>query len=388
MEQSPRPAGADLLALVDLLYAVCDDLGRWPVFLRRLTRATGAKMAVVHEIDLDSGCDLSLTAFPPDAATRDRYNRRFGRGPGNPWLTGRATAQLALGRVFAGRDGPRAASLQQTPFYEEFLEPLGVLDHLTVVFDVQASHTCALSLLVAEGAEPPGADARSLLAELVPHLRRALRLSGLLAGARRLQLALEDTVERVPIGMLLFDRDGRLVLANGRARRLLGDERGLLVDQDGRPSGESPEVTAALRGLLDGAATQVEGEPRPPARQLLLPRARGRRPLSALVAPVSAGPRADPAAFAALFLSDPEERLSPRAELLQQRCGLTPTEARVAAMMVQGNSVEEVAAALDSSLHTVRTHLKRIFNKTGTHRQASLVSLLVNAVGALDMEVN
>jgi DNA-binding CsgD family transcriptional regulator len=44
--------------------------------------------------------------------------------------------------------------------------------------------------------------------------------------------------------------------------------------------------------------------------------------------------------------------------------------------------------ALESSLHTVRTHLKRIYAKTGTHRQASLVALLVNVVGAMDTEVN
>ena len=37
---------------------------------------------------------------------------------------------------------------------------------------------------------------------------------------------------------------------------------------------------------------------------------------------------------------------------------------------------------MDVSFNTVRTHLRQIFDKTGTHRQAELVSLLLRSAAA------
>ncbi len=55
---------------------------------------------------------------------------------------------------------------------------------------------------------------------------------------------------------------------------------------------------------------------------------------------------------------------------------LTGAEARVAREIAGGATPEETAIRLGISIETVRTHLKRIFAKTGTHRQADLVRLL------------
>ncbi len=380
MDRTQQPAAVTLLGMLDLLYAVCDDLTRWPVFLRQLARDTGSRLAFVHEIDPEAGTDGALAAYPPDEDLLLGYQRACEQ-TGSPFLAPPLAACLRAGRVFSDRELDPGRGIEQTDLYERVLRPAGLTECLTVVFDEDAGRQRALSLLGPDPFAPPVAK---LLASLTPHLRRCLRLSGLLDGAMRLHLALQDTVERVPIGLLLFDPDGRLVLANGRARRLLGQAEGFGLDRDGRPESPDPQVTAELRRLLDRATDRSQSAAAA-SGHLMLPRSEDRRPLSALISPIPIR-SPDATAFAALFLSDPEDRLAPRVELLQQRCGLTPTEARVAALMVQGQSVEEVAAALDSSLHTVRTHLKRIFAKTGTHRQASLVSLLVNTVGALDLE--
>jgi len=53
--------------------------------------------------------------------------------------------------------------------------------------------------------------------------------------------------------------------------------------------------------------------------------------------------------------------------------GLTRGEASLAAKLVQGKSIEDAASELFISTHTARTHLKRIFMKTDTHRQPELV---------------
>jgi DNA-binding CsgD family transcriptional regulator len=66
----------------------------------------------------------------------------------------------------------------------------------------------------------------------------------------------------------------------------------------------------------------------------------------------------------------------PRARLAQERFGLTPSEARVACALSDGKSTAEIAAELGVKPDTVRTHLKKIYGKTGTARQAQLVCLM------------
>src|SRR3712207_4045083 len=55
---------------------------------------------------------------------------------------------------------------------------------------------------------------------------------------------------------------------------------------------------------------------------------------------------------------------------------LTPAEARLAARLGAGETLEEASDALEVSLGTARNQLKAIFSKTQTSRQAELVALL------------
>lgn len=57
--------------------------------------------------------------------------------------------------------------------------------------------------------------------------------------------------------------------------------------------------------------------------------------------------------------------------------GLTPAEARLATLMLKPMSLQETARHLGISLETARTHLKALFAKTQTNRQAELVLRLL-----------
>ena len=63
---------------------------------------------------------------------------------------------------------------------------------------------------------------------------------------------------------------------------------------------------------------------------------------------------------------------------LTELFGLTAAEARVACMIAEGGSIAEISDRLSVSELTARTHLKRIFGKTGTKRQSALVRLVLS----------
>src|SRR5215475_10792410 len=66
--------------------------------------------------------------------------------------------------------------------------------------------------------------------------------------------------------------------------------------------------------------------------------------------------------------------------LLRSRFGLTPAEARLALHLVAGETLRSAEAKLSITYETARTHLKNIFSKTGTCRQAELVVTIVTAL--------
>jgi DNA-binding CsgD family transcriptional regulator len=56
---------------------------------------------------------------------------------------------------------------------------------------------------------------------------------------------------------------------------------------------------------------------------------------------------------------------------------LTAAEARVCSGLISGENVHTLSARLGISPQTARTHLKRIYDKTGTTRQAELLRVLM-----------
>ena len=83
-----------------------------------------------------------------------------------------------------------------------------------------------------------------------------------------------------------------------------------------------------------------------------------------------------------LFLNH-ESRAAEIAMSLTKTHGLSQSEAEVSAYLVQGYAPEEIAKAKNVSINTVRTQIKKVFTKTGTSRQAQLVSLILNGPAVL-----
>jgi DNA-binding CsgD family transcriptional regulator len=62
---------------------------------------------------------------------------------------------------------------------------------------------------------------------------------------------------------------------------------------------------------------------------------------------------------------------------------LTPSEMRVLMMIVQIGGVPEIAPVLGIAEATAKTHLQRVFEKTGAKRQADLVKLVAGYMSPL-----
>jgi DNA-binding CsgD family transcriptional regulator len=59
--------------------------------------------------------------------------------------------------------------------------------------------------------------------------------------------------------------------------------------------------------------------------------------------------------------------------------GLSPAQRRVAGLVADGLNLNEIARRMEITPNTARTHLQRVFEKTGVRNQAALVRVLLSA---------
>jgi DNA-binding CsgD family transcriptional regulator len=230
---------------------------------------------------------------------------------------------------------------------------------------------------------PFGEDERRFFDWLAPHLRRSIQLAFRIDGYRALQRAGFDVLDRLSFGVILLDRRGRILYVN-TAARLLGTDEGPLRLRNSTVATFSPSHSQQLRTLIDAALRGA------PAASMSMPRPNDGQLLAILASSVRSrdiGRFADfsmPDAAVLLFIIDPANRAGIPVPCIMDAYGLTRTEAKVALAAASGGTVSMVAKQLGMSPNTFKTHLRRIFAKTGTARQSELARLMasLNLVGA------
>jgi DNA-binding CsgD family transcriptional regulator len=195
--------------------------------------------------------------------------------------------------------------------------------------------------------------------------------------------ALAWLLDQMPVSIFLVARAARMVWMNLSARRLVRCGDGLALS-DGRlvvtSHGQRPSLADVVRRALDGG----DAEPARDPQVIMISRSSGSSPLVVVCLRVGARARgqAERKTEAALFVSDPDRGLRTSRKRLRQLFDLTPAEAEFAALLAGGYAVRAAAARLGISEETARTHVKRVFLKTGVRRQAELVRLALAAATA------
>jgi DNA-binding CsgD family transcriptional regulator len=170
---------------------------------------------------------------------------------------------------------------------------------------------------------------------------------------------------------VLIDRHGQVIRPNQSAEQLL---RGDVRIRDGRIVTADSAATAAFDCALHKL---IFGRAEPGLAEVMkLPR-RGQRPLLAYpgrIPAIAANPLSDCQAI--VVLVDPDMRKVPQTGALRTAFELTWAEARLAALLGAGDSLDNICERLQIAKETGRNQLKSIFAKTGAHRQSELVAML------------
>jgi DNA-binding CsgD family transcriptional regulator/PAS domain-containing protein len=218
-------------------------------------------------------------------------------------------------------------------------------------------------------AERPFDDTDTAALEATLRQLRSVRRLRLHCRDQRHRLALQRTIiDSLDVGVAAISRNGNVLMASERTRRLLRRNRFLrLVGV--RLTAESPIDAAALRRAVTAAVDQGRSS------RLILGE-EDDEVVTVAVRPITLTGSKGSARVAALFLNPDSTTLAAGIQRQTAAYGLTPTERRLVAQLAIGASVERAAAVLGIRLQTARTHLKHVFAKLGVQRQSELVAWL------------
>lgn len=172
----------------------------------------------------------------------------------------------------------------------------------------------------------------------------------------------QAVLDRLPYALLVVDDGVRPVVMNARARERL--QLGLRLDD--------PRVRTAIAAAASPTASWLSG-----ATALKLAVGDTEWPAVVVPALVDVDPLLGPRGLALIAFGD-DERTPPRA-LVASMYGLTPRESDVALALMLGQTIAEAALALQITLPTARTHLRRLLEKTGTDGQTGLLRILLRS---------
>lgn len=366
---------ADILSVIDTLYAAALEPERWEEALAAVSEAVGAIGTSIVPVGGSGGGSIaSRSLFEANMAYQQAWWRHD--TPTSRLLT----RGLKPGAVGTDRLVMDEEEVKRDPFYQEFLRHYGIGSSLAALTQLSSGGLFSIAAQRSLRKDPYQRADVEVMATLSPHIGRALSVAMALTEARRMASDLADAVERLAWGVILLDADGRARQVNATAIGLLGNGF-TITHQRPRASLRSDDarLQAAIRSALPESVLPLGGG-------VLIRRPGGCAPLYAEVVPI----RSRPDSIEVLTLGAGGAMLLIRSLAVEAKniaqhlrnMGLTPAEARIAEAIGSGVTLRSAADEQGIAYETARTHMRAIFAKLGIQRQAELVGLITRLVAS------
>lgn len=356
-----------------LIYEGMDEPEPWVGFVDEVRR-----QSMAHTV--------MLTFWDPKSPSHSRQNITSSQADRSRLLDAYETRFLAFdpirygamvpGRGYRLEDFTSREAFENSAYFRDFLAPVGI-HHIMCVHLTEPGGLKGW-LVLGRGRQLGAFGQADIvwLERVATSLRRAMSLFAQhkrISFDRRLYGGILRTLK---IGLISLDAGRRVVATNDVADSILA--RGDCVRLVGkRIEPVDATQTAAFRTMIDRV---IQGSG-PPRQMLRLSRRQGNTVemlVSAITDEDATGLAHHPRIM--LSLTDPGAGRGRLGLLIGDLWGITPSEARLAELLVEGLSVADAAILMGISQNSARTYLKRIYANTGFSRQSELVAAFMRSI--------
>jgi DNA-binding CsgD family transcriptional regulator len=367
-------------SLIGDIYDAVVDQALWTGALEKAAQFVGAQAAILLWQNPVSISVELIHAFGIEPHYVDLYVERYAKL--DPTTT--PMFLLETDDVASPTDFLLHGELANSFFYKEWLEPQGFVDLLQTSLGNSPTDFVRLWFLRRSESGMVDKSMRERLRLIAPHMRRAVVVSQLVDRAAAEAATFGNALDGIDAGLFFVDASGRIVHANTSGHDMLA--QGVLARASGGKLASNDVNAVQAFDEIFGIADSSDADVGPRGGAVALTASDGDHYV-AHVLPLTAGVRrqvgAGFEAIAAVFVKKAALDMPSPQDIIAKFYKLTPTELRVLFAIVQVGGVPEVAESMGISPSTVKTHLRRLFVKTGTDRQADLVKLVAGYVNPL-----
>lgn len=311
------------------------------------------------------------------------YERRWvGK---NLWMERSVEGYLTQGFQY-GEAVVHDTELRASPYFHHILAPLDIRHGLGVCVAREGpSGFVVLGFNRRASVGPVNADELALIRQLRPHLVNLYAIHRRLGHAEASRNSMRARLDRLSVGAIVLDEEGRALDRNQAADTLLASGAGLRLGADNLLQAGTVSANARLRlalaSMLTGDASNSEtlrfNSPGSDLRHGVV--------LHLRLLPQKAFGTFDPTArvLAFLYSLGGTQGTAVTFDALRSCLGLTRTETEVVQALLRHHQVDAVANVMGIAEGTVRAHIKSIFRKTGVSKQTELVLLAERIVAPL-----
>jgi DNA-binding CsgD family transcriptional regulator/PAS domain-containing protein len=354
--------------LLSGIYDAATNFSRWEEVLRTLASMLGGNGAVLG-ISGEGRRFSAYVAPLTEPAFLTSYNAYYHKvSPLMPRIKALPEGSVVTDRMVLPR-----RDFEKSEIYNDWILPQGLCNKLYTVLSSGSDRRIMIGVHRTQEFQE---DQIELCRRLAPHLQRAMAISlkmRLLEGERG---GFAEILDRLDQAVILLDAEARPLFVNKTAETLFAPGRAFRI-----MSGQILALRAADTLRLHQLVASCAGEAiaNDAGGQVLLHGLNGSAPLPAVIVPtrirmcwlIANQP------VAMLFVRSSPRPSLPQAEDLRAQYGLTHAEAALAVEICAGDGLQAAASRRGVSLATARTHLARVFQKTGVGRQAELVRLIM-----------
>ncbi|WP_439544022.1 winged helix-turn-helix domain-containing protein [Hyphomicrobium sp.] len=370
-----KAAEAELSVLIGEIYDAALDPSLWVSVLEKSSKYIRAKACALYSSDLVSKAANVQYVFGIEPEFARSYAELYSKA--DPMHAARFF--YGAGEVVAVADMIPYEEFVDSRLFKEWGRPQRLIDGATAVLEKSATGVAAFTVLRNEEDGIVDEAMRHRMQLVVPHLRRAVLIGRAIELKKAEADTLADTLDALAAGVFLVDPTGRLVHANGRGHAMLAED-GILRAAGGRLVANDPGADRALRSAFSAAEG---GDGVLGTQAIAVPLATAGQRFVAHVLPLTSGARrrAGASYAAAVFVHQADIDTPAAPEVIAKRYELTPSELLVLLTVVESDGVLNIGEALGIPEARAKTHLRRLFEKTGTNEQADLVKLVAGCAG-------
>jgi DNA-binding CsgD family transcriptional regulator/PAS domain-containing protein len=369
-----------LSGVVGKIYDSAIDPALWPMALQAACDLVGGTFAYIGLFNTHNRTLNLPFHWGGNAEMIRSYETLVPLQPFWDVMTQYQIGQIATTDDLMQKTGLTEDQVMNSPFFKQWARPNALRDVVAGIVINAEGRVGSINLHTPATRDVVGPRDIAVMELLLPHARRAVTIGDLLDMKSLAAAAFDATLNALTSAVVLVDSSGRVLQANQAAQNMFSAGGPILCLRDELAT-HQPDATNALRAAIGHAATDESelgyggiGVPVQGGRQDAIPSI-------AHVLPLKSGklrPGLSLGAVAAVFVTPAHETAAPPVEALAALYDLTPTEARVMIEIASGKNRAATAAVLGIADSTVKTHLARVFEKTGTAQQSELARLVAS----------